>query len=110
MASFLYIHVPMHRDGPKPTSMWYLLSFTKDCRGINYFKEPMLLDWELPPNPIKGNMVVYISHYIRGEPGNLSLILVPINVSNTHWILCVRTNIFYDYKNTNIIIIHLTDN
>ena len=31
-----------------------------------------------------------ISHYIKGEPGDLSLILIPINVSNTHWILCVR--------------------
>ena len=30
-----------------------------------------------------------ISHYISGEPGDLSLILVPINVSNSHWILCV---------------------
>ena len=27
--------------------------------------------------------------YIKGEPGELSFILVPVNISNTHWILCV---------------------
>ena len=44
-----------------------------------------------------------ISCYIKGEPGDLSLILVPICVSNSHWILCVSkklhvielTRIFY---------------
>ena len=31
--------------------------------------------------------------YVKGEPGELSIILVPINVSNTHWILCVSINL-----------------
>ena len=34
-----------------------------------------------------------VSKYIRGEPGDLSLILVPIHVQNSHWILCVSNNI-----------------
>ena len=110
MANFLYIHLPIYAQRRTQTNIHVVPTFFYErlqrdqlFQGTN----AVGVGATTKSNKRKHGS---ISHYVRGEPGNLSLILVPINVSNTHWILCVRTNIFYDYKNTNIIIIHLTDN
>ena len=80
--------VPIHRRECTPTSIIIVPTF---------FYERLLKDERATADvgctttgKSKKRKHGSISHYIKGEPGDLSLILIPINVSNTHWILCVR--------------------